>query len=111
MNFLKECQKHENVPKGIRLSFNLAKGVNNLKLVDKIRYILNEGSSRIKDQLIDFECYCLQEAFSEVSNLEKTLKSEVGHFKTISIVRDIKSDVEHILRPVSLRKVIFCAMR
>ena len=52
--FFKKCKTYDVLPLGLSLKFNLALGINDYSLVDKIQTALDRASSSIVDSIQDF---------------------------------------------------------
>ena len=90
LRFFSLCQKNGVIPSGLSLKFNLAMGVNDPILINKIETILDEGSSSIMDQLI-LHCEAKEKEVEE----EYILKKEA--------VNDARS-ISKMKRSVNTRK-------
>jgi hypothetical protein len=70
-SFLKACINDNIIPKGFRVSFNLASCINDVNLVNKIQSILSECSSRLLDEVIISKEQGLSANLDELSHCEK----------------------------------------
>ena len=54
LRFFNKCKDKHVIPNGLKINFQLAVGVNNEVLVNKIQNLMDITSSKILDLLIDF---------------------------------------------------------
>ena len=83
LHFFDLCRKNGVIPSGLALSFNLALGVNEPSLVNKIEKTLDEASSEIMDTLIDFCSRKEEELEKEFDNR----KDEVEDVREVTIMK------------------------
>ena len=76
--FFQECKNANVLPNGISLSFNLALGINDNKLVDRIQTILDQASSNILEALQEFTEVKVETANAALEELKKVAIEETG---------------------------------
>ena len=91
---MRKCQDIGVIPKGLRLKFNLANGVNDPILIHNIQTIIDEGSSRILDKLLCYGERNQTENYEAFLSLKQELVDHYGMNIANNIVRNIKMNSE-----------------
>ena len=97
-SFLKACINDNIIPKGFRVSFNLASCINDVNLVNKIQSILSECSSRLLDEVIISKEQGLSANLDELSHCEKNILEISGRFEGLKILENVKKEAKETLQ-------------
>ena len=99
-NFFTECKNSNILPKGILLDFNLALGVNDHNLVDRIQMILDQASSNILETLQAYTEEEIEAFDDKLECLKKDAAEEMGQREFareyVRLKRDKWIDIDHL---------------
>ena len=96
--FLRNCQQNNVIPRGLRLKFILANGSNEPTLVEHVQNIMNEASSRLLDELLQYGEYNMNEKLNTYCDLRDELSPKLVNNVKISscgVILAHKASLQH----------------